>query len=142
VSGLCPVNGKYESGPAHYRTDMKSIAGDSVTVEMHAQPGDRSCKNEAIGGNHFGPVIIYMSKVANAQTDTGAGSWFKVDEEGYDTTTKKWGTVSQKSEIFESSYLQALLYIGVLTITGLVERQLRQKIVQGAFDFGPRRLPT
>lgn len=71
---------------------------------MHAQPGDRSCKNEAIGGNHFGPVIIYMSKVANAQTDTGAGSWFKVDEEGYDTTTKKWGTVSQKSEIFQASY--------------------------------------
>tara|TARA_R110002060_G_scaffold53677_4_gene64347 strand:- start:1286 stop:1540 length:255 start_codon:yes stop_codon:yes gene_type:complete len=83
---------------------MKPTAGDSVTVEMHAQPGDRSCKNEAIGGNHFGPVIIYMSKVANAQTDTGAGSWFKVDEEGYDTTTKKWGTVSQKSEIFQASY--------------------------------------
>jgi len=31
-------------------------AGDQLTVEMHQQPGDRSCANEAIGGDHFGPV--------------------------------------------------------------------------------------
>jgi cellulase len=34
-----------------------------------------------------------MSKVADATTDVGAGSWFKVDEFGYDPATKKWGTV-------------------------------------------------
>ena len=33
-------------------------AGDSVTVEMHQQPGDRTCANEAIGGAHYGPVIV------------------------------------------------------------------------------------
>lgn len=31
-----------------------------VTVEMHQQPGDRVCRNEAIGGNHFGPVTVCM----------------------------------------------------------------------------------
>lgn len=36
-------------------------AGDTVTVEMHQQPDDRSCANEAIGGNHYGPVIVYMA---------------------------------------------------------------------------------
>ncbi|KAL3425869.1 glycoside hydrolase family 61 protein [Phlyctema vagabunda] len=68
-------------------------AGSTVTVEMHQQPGDRSCANEAIGGAHYGPVIVYMSKVADAKTDAGAGSWFKVSQEGYDTTKKYWGSV-------------------------------------------------
>jgi lytic cellulose monooxygenase (C1-hydroxylating) len=45
-----------------------------MTVEMHAQPGDRSCSNQAIEGNHFGPVIVYMSKVIDATTDPGSGS--------------------------------------------------------------------
>ncbi|KAF7904222.1 hypothetical protein EAF00_001556 [Botryotinia globosa] len=69
VSGVCSV-----------------AAGGNVTVEMHQQPEDRSCANEAIGGAHYGPVILYMSKVSNAANDTGAGSWFKVDQEGYDRT--------------------------------------------------------
>ena len=60
---------------------------------MHAQPGDRKCGNPAIGGNHYGPVIVYMSKVADAKTNVGDGSWFKVDEDGWDPATKKWGTV-------------------------------------------------
>ena len=37
---------------------LQFLAGDSVTVEMHQQPNDRSCANEAIGGDHFGPVIV------------------------------------------------------------------------------------
>lgn len=36
-------------------------AGQEIGVEMHQQPGDRTCTTEAIGGNHDGPVIIYMS---------------------------------------------------------------------------------
>ena len=38
---------------------------------MHQQPGDRNCANEAIGGAHHGPVIIYMSKVSDATTNDG-----------------------------------------------------------------------
>jgi lytic cellulose monooxygenase (C1-hydroxylating) len=64
-----------------------------VTVEMHQQPGDRDCTTQAIGGNHYGPVLVYMSKVAVATSDTGSGSWFKVEEEGYNLTTKQWGTI-------------------------------------------------
>ncbi|KAF4583327.1 hypothetical protein EYR38_002076 [Pleurotus pulmonarius] len=57
--------------------------GDSVTVEMHQQPGDRSCGSEAIGGNHFGPVILSMAKVADASTAVGSSaSWFKVHQMG------------------------------------------------------------
>ncbi|KAI8963131.1 lytic polysaccharide monooxygenase [Daldinia sp. FL1419] len=54
-------------------------AGDVVTVEMHQQPGDRSCATEAIGGAHYGPVQVYMASVADASTaDGSSSSWFKV----------------------------------------------------------------
>ncbi|EAU89260.1 endoglucanase II [Coprinopsis cinerea okayama7 len=57
--------------------------GDKVTVEMHAQHGDRSCAQEAIGGNHYGPVMVYMAKVDDARTaDANAADWFKVSEMG------------------------------------------------------------
>lgn len=60
---------------------------------MHQQPNDRDCKKEAVGGNHFGPVIVYMSKVTDATTADGSGKWFKVSEDGYDPVTKLWGEV-------------------------------------------------
>lgn len=59
---------------------------------MHQQPGDRSCDNEAIGGNHFGPVMIYMSKVADAAAADGSGDWFKVAQDTYNGTEESWGT--------------------------------------------------
>ncbi|KAI1656742.1 glycoside hydrolase family 61 protein [Daldinia decipiens] len=66
-------------------------AGDTVTVEMHQQPGDRDCSREALGGNHFGPVIAYLSKVSDAASADGSSSWFKIFEVGYDPATKTWG---------------------------------------------------
>lgn len=66
-------------------------AGSPLTVEMHAQPGDRSCSKEAIGGNHYGPVLVYMAKVADATTASSA-SFFKVAEDGYAGTVASWGT--------------------------------------------------
>lgn len=95
VSGLCEVKGTYQPNfhrPFSDPTDTLSTAGDSFTVEMHAQPNDRSCDKEAIGGNHFGPVMVYMSKVDDATSADGSGSWFKVDEFGYDAASKTWGT--------------------------------------------------
>lgn len=65
-------------------------AGGTVTVEMHQQPGDRTCSNEAIGGNHDGPVIVYLSKVGDATKDTGS-SWFKIYQNGL-VRTDYWGT--------------------------------------------------
>lgn len=49
-----------------------------MTVEMHQQPGDRSCANEAIGGAHYGPVMVYLSKVADASKADGSAGWFKI----------------------------------------------------------------
>jgi len=57
--------------------------GDRVTVEMHQQPGQRSCSNEAIGGAHYGPVLVYMAAVSDATTAVGAqANWFKVSHMG------------------------------------------------------------
>jgi cellulase len=49
-----------------------------VTIEMHQQAGDRSCSNEAIGGAHYGPVLVYMSKVSNSATADGSTPFFKI----------------------------------------------------------------
>ncbi|OCL04197.1 carbohydrate-binding module family 1 protein [Glonium stellatum] len=73
-------------------------AGTSVTVEMHQQSGDRSCANEAIGGAHYGPVIVYMSKVSDSSTADGSTGWFKIFEDGWAPANKgagdndHWGT--------------------------------------------------
>jgi len=71
VSGKCPVK-----------------AGGTVTVEMHQQPGDRSCANEAIGGAHYGPVQVYLTKVSDASTADGSTGWFKIFS---DSWSKKSG---------------------------------------------------
>ncbi|KAG8946990.1 hypothetical protein FRC04_011286 [Tulasnella sp. 424] len=72
-------------------------AGSTVGVEMHQQPGDRTCTTEAIGGNHDGPVIIYMAKADPSTTDVASLSWFKIAQEGLisanpTTQTYSWGT--------------------------------------------------
>lgn len=59
-----------------------------MTAEMHAQPGDRSCTNQAIAGNRFGPVIVNMSQAIDTIADSGSALWLKVDEEGCNPTTK------------------------------------------------------
>jgi len=59
---------------------------------MHQQPGDRSCSNEAIGGNHDGPTIFYLAKVDNAATAVGSSAnWFKIGQTGL-VSTDYWGT--------------------------------------------------
>lgn len=63
-----------------------------MSVEMHQQAHDRSCSTEAIGGNHFGPVMVYMSKVNDATTADGSDPWFKVSQFGYEADNKTWGT--------------------------------------------------
>lgn len=67
-------------------------AGDTFAVEMHQQPGDRECSNEAIGGAHYGPVMVYLSSVDDATAATGTDPFFKIAESGYDAATETWGT--------------------------------------------------
>lgn len=72
--------------------------GSTITVEMHQQPGDRSCAEEAIGGAHYGPVQVYMAKVSDSTTAVGASSgWFKVFADTWANTGSSgsddaWGT--------------------------------------------------
>jgi cellulase len=66
-------------------------AGGVVTIEMHQQNGERGCGSEAIGGAHYGPVMVYMSKVADASTADGSSSFFKIFQ---DTWGKKSSTSS------------------------------------------------
>ncbi|KAG9047063.1 hypothetical protein FS837_003149 [Tulasnella sp. UAMH 9824] len=78
--------------------DCTVAAGSTVGVEMHQQPGDRSCSTEAIGGNHDGPVIIYMAKASSTSVTNVSGlSWFKIAQEGLisaqpSSQTYTWGT--------------------------------------------------
>jgi len=97
AAGICDAAGTSPSpSPTLIPTLTPTLAaGEPFTVEMHSQPNDRSCTSEAIGGRHFGPVLIYMAKVDDATTTSPNGlSWFKVSEEGYDAAAKKWGTDS------------------------------------------------
>lgn len=74
-----------------YSTELTKIAaGDTVTVEMH-QHDSRACTEEAIGGAHHGPVMVYLSKVADAAAADGSDPFFKIFESGYDAATEKWG---------------------------------------------------
>ena len=97
VTSLGGAELRCNAGPARANAICSVDAGESLTVEMHPQPGgERKCgKDSAIGGNHYGPVIVYMSKVANAATADGSSDWFKIAEDGLDpkiTTTDAWGT--------------------------------------------------
>ncbi|KAK5656614.1 hypothetical protein OQA88_4594 [Cercophora sp. LCS_1] len=80
VAGKCPV-----------------VAGGSVTVEMHQQPGDRKCGSEAIGGAHWGPVQVYLTKVPDASKADGSTGWFKIfsnswSKKGRVGDDDNWGT--------------------------------------------------
>jgi len=37
-------------------------AGATVDVEIHQQPNDRDCTHLAVGGNHDGPILVYLAK--------------------------------------------------------------------------------
>ncbi|KAF3928442.1 Endoglucanase-4 [Dactylellina cionopaga] len=73
-------------------------AGDTVTIEMHQQIGDRSCTSEGIGGAHWGPVLAYLSKVDDASSADGSGGWFKIYQDTWakyptgDGSADWWGT--------------------------------------------------
>jgi cellulase len=54
--------------------------------------------DDPIAASHKGPVMVYMAKVDDASTSDGSGlKWFKVAEEGLDTSTGKWGVDSKAS---------------------------------------------
>lgn len=85
----CGVNG--ETGVARVAAVN---AGSTLTFEWRdwpdgSQPG-------SIDISHKGPCAVYMKKVANsAASNNAAGDgWFKIMEDGYDSTAGKWWSVS------------------------------------------------
>ncbi|KAI8300326.1 putative endo-beta-1,4-glucanase D [Colletotrichum sp. SAR11_59] len=78
------------AGSAAASTTCGVKAGDTITVEMH-QHNTRSCSEEAIGGAHHGPVMIYLSSVEDAAAADGSSSFFKVFESGYFANNNTWG---------------------------------------------------
>ncbi|KAH6684909.1 glycoside hydrolase, partial [Plectosphaerella plurivora] len=83
-------NMRCNANPGAASTTCGVKAGDTVTVEMH-QHNDRDCAKEAIGGAHHGPVMMYLSSVADAATADGSSDFFKVFESGYFEGNKTWG---------------------------------------------------
>ncbi|KAJ0384206.1 hypothetical protein COL922a_008879 [Colletotrichum nupharicola] len=78
------------AGSAAASTTCGIKAGDTITVEMH-QHNTRACSEEAIGGAHHGPVMIYLSSVEDAAAADGSSSFFKVFESGYFANNNTWG---------------------------------------------------
>lgn len=54
-----------------------------IVANLIQQPGDRSCDQEAIGGNHYGPVMAYLTKVDDAASADGSSGWYKIYEDGW-----------------------------------------------------------
>ncbi|KAI1397295.1 lytic polysaccharide monooxygenase [Hypoxylon fuscum] len=72
-------------------------AGSTVTIEMHQQPGDRSCGSDAIGGAHYGPVNVYLSQVSDAASADGSTPWYKIFADSWSAKGSvgdgdNWGT--------------------------------------------------
>lgn len=83
--------GNANQGPAASKCTV--AAGSTVTVEMH-QHNTRGCTEEAIGGAHHGPVLVYLSKVSDASTADGSTPFFKI----FQDTWKKASSTSQGSD--------------------------------------------
>lgn len=67
-------------------------AGDSVVFEWRDWPD--ASQPGSIDRSHKGPCAVYMKKVDNsAASNNAAGDgWFKIMEDGYDSTAGKWCT--------------------------------------------------
>ena len=67
-------------------------AGDSLAFEWRDWPD--ASQPGSIDPSHKGPCAVYMKKVTNsAASNNAAGDgWFKIMEDGYDSTAGKWCT--------------------------------------------------
>lgn len=82
-------------------------AGTTSTAVVSTDPGDKvgvwfqhtiggpqgtNDPDNPIASSHKGPVIAYLAKVDNAATSAQTGlKWFKIGQDTFDTSTKKWG---------------------------------------------------
>ncbi|KAI0123186.1 glycoside hydrolase family 61 protein [Xylariales sp. AK1849] len=83
VTDVTSTDIRCNAGTSAVSYKCKVAAGDTVTIEIHQQPGDRSCDNEAIGGAHYGPVAAYLSAVDDSASADGSDGWFKIFEDSW-----------------------------------------------------------
>ncbi|KAK0645820.1 glycosyl hydrolase family 61-domain-containing protein [Cercophora newfieldiana] len=83
VTNVASIDMRCNAGAARVSGKCPVKAGGSVTVEMHQQHGDRSCGSEGIGGAHYGPIMVYLSKVSDAATADGSSGWFKIFQDSW-----------------------------------------------------------
>jgi len=105
VTDVTSTNMRCNAGASRPGGKCPVKAGSTVTVEMHQvhpflysipltphpiltppfpkQNGDRACANEAIGGAHYGPLMVYMTKVSDAASADGSTGWFKIFQDGW-----------------------------------------------------------
>ncbi|KAJ1661928.1 hypothetical protein IW140_005690 [Coemansia sp. RSA 1813] len=60
-------------------------AGSTITVEWHHD--NDSAGDDIIDASHEGPCLVYMAPL---ETNGSGDVWFKIFEDGYDASTKKW----------------------------------------------------
>ncbi|KAJ2671493.1 hypothetical protein GGI25_005482 [Coemansia spiralis] len=62
-------------------------AGSAITLQWHHN--NNSTSDDIISRSHTGPVMVYMAPLES----NGSGNvWFKIYENGWDTTNKEWAT--------------------------------------------------
>jgi len=105
---------------------------------MHAQANQRSCGNEAIGGNHYGPVTVYMAKVDNAATASGTSAgWFKVSEGGLMSNNPNWWAVQTLNVCLlrlSCFFMLNALYLRPTVVTGPSECHPTSRQVTTLFE--------
>ena len=67
-------------------------AGSKITFEWRDWPD--GTKPGSIDPSHKGPCAVYMKKVddSSASNNAAGDGWFKIMEDGYDSTAKQWCT--------------------------------------------------
>lgn len=92
-----------------------AASGDKIGVWFQHTIGGPQGANDAdnpIAASHKGPVIAYLAKVDNAATSSQTGlKWFKIGQDTFDTSTKKWGVGMSLRFVYLVSS-NALLEIG------------------------------
>ena len=81
-------------------------AGSKITFEWRDWPD--GTKPGSIDPSHKGPCAVYMKKVddSSASNNAAGDGWFKIMEDGYDSTAKKWCT---EKLIPNNGHLQATI---------------------------------
>ncbi|OBT52582.1 hypothetical protein VE04_07247 [Pseudogymnoascus sp. 24MN13] len=87
TSDIACNGGPNPTTPSNVVIDVKA----GSTVQTYWRHTLTSTSSDVIDSSHKGPVMAYMKKVTDAKTDTGiGGGWFKISQDGYDSSSKLW----------------------------------------------------